>query len=118
MKKIMIILVTIFSMNLVGSCSTDQDDEVITPEAAIFDLILDNNTGEEIEIFFKGSNPDNGFERLGSIGPDKRFVISDLIVHQTYVLRASFMGDSAEGYFYEQTINQTSPTDITLVINQ
>lgn len=118
MNKLIKFSVLLFSVLMLWSCSTDNDDEEISAEAATFDLILENNTGEEIEIFFKGSDPNAGFDRLGIIIPDNNFVISDVSVRQTYVVRASFVGDQVEGYFYEETINQTSPTDLTLTINQ
>lgn len=100
------------------SCGTDMDDEDITPEAATFDLTLENNTGEEIEMFLKGRTSNEEFERFGVVYPDDNFTFSELSVRQTYVVRASFLGDNVEGFFYEQTINQTSPTDLTLVIDQ
>lgn len=118
MNQVIKFSVLIFSVVMLWSCSTDNDDEAISAEAATFDLILENNTGEEIEIFFKGSDPNEGFDRLGIINPDNNFVISDVSVRQTYVVRASFIGDNVDGFFYEQTINQTDPTDVTLVINQ
>lgn len=117
MNTIIKVFVLIFSVMMLWSCSSDYDDEIITAEAATFDLILENNTGEEVEIFFKGSAPNEGFDRLGIINDNNRFVISDLSVRQTYVVRASFIGNNVEGFFYEQTINQTDPTDVTLVIN-
>lgn len=118
MKAMVKLSVLLFSIFIFMSCSTDQDDEDITPEIVTFDLILENNTGEEIEIFFKGSNSDAGFDRLRIIDPDDNYTITDLSVRQTYVVRASFLGDNVNGFFYEQTINQTSPTDVTLVIEE
>lgn len=117
MKTIIKFSVLIFSVVLLWSCSTDNDDEAISGEAATFDLIHENNTGAEIEIFLKDSDPNAGFDRMGIVNPENNFVVSDLSVRQTYVVRASFLGNFAEGYFYEQTINQTSPIDLILVIN-
>lgn len=118
MKSKFLLLKVFFMLSVFLSCGTDNDDEGITPVAATFDLILENNSGEEVEIFLKGRTSNEEFERHGVVYPDDNFIISELSVRQTYVVRASFLGDNAEGYFYEQTIEQTSPTDVTLTIDQ
>ncbi len=118
MKTIIRFAVVIFSVAMLWSCGTDNDDQQTSGEAATFELFLENGTDEEIEIFFQGSETDAEFESRGIIDAGAHHIISNVSVRQTYVVRASFVGDGVEGYFYEQTINQTSPTDLILVINE
>lgn len=99
------------------SCSDDEDD-IEVANGALYKLTLINGTDSEIEVFFLGNEQNAEFESKGLLGSGEELVISNLVVRQTYVIGAADPGGSTQEYFYEQTLNRTSPTDISLTINR
>lgn len=118
MKKRWIFSVLILAMTMIA-CSKDNDDEIDTGgEAATFNLTLENNTGQKITVYLKDSQPNAGFEERGQLAMGEVMTINNLGVRQTYVVRASYSGGSAEDYFYEQSVLHQSPTNLTLSIEE
>lgn len=107
----------IFPLLLLTGCSKDLDDEELIVDAATFELTLLNNSGNSISVFLKDFQPNAGFVEKGTLAPGEELVIPDLYVRQTYIVRASQLGNSAEDYFYQQSVLRQSPTDLTLTIN-
>ncbi len=101
---------------LLTGCSKDNDDELENVDAATFELTLVNNTANTVTIFLKDSQPNAGFAQRGTIAPGAEMVLPDLYVRQAYVIRASQQGNSAEDFFYEQTVIRESPTALVLTI--
>lgn len=119
MKRIQFFLIMIFSAMIIGSCSDDTDDvEINLGNGALYELTLINGTDADVEVFFLGSGRDAEFERKGLLEAGQELVISNLVVRENYIVAAADPGSSLQNYFYEQTLNRTSPTDVTLTITR
>lgn len=117
MKKIMIILVLLMGATVFTGCHKDSDDELdFVPGNAYYDLILENDTDGEIEIYLQGLSSED-FERKGLLGPGEEMIIQ-LTVEFTYVVRATPAGASPADYFFQESVTRSSPTDMTLVIRE
>lgn len=118
MRRIYLIFGMIFTLITVQGCSKDYDDVGIEdPEAALFILTVENQTGEEVEIYLKGEEGNNQFQNKGIISPGENMEVPNLGVRQTYVVRGVAPGESVEDYFFEEMFLRTSPTDITVEIS-
>lgn len=119
MKKIQFFLVCIIFGAVSISCSEDVDDLDVDPaNGALYELTLINGTDSDVEIFFLGNEVGAEFERKGLLEAGQEMVISNLVVRETYVVRAADPGSTLQEFFYEQTLNRTSPTDVTLTITR
>ncbi|MCM4158548.1 hypothetical protein FHG64_13255 [Antarcticibacterium flavum] len=115
MKKKMLILVLLMGAILFTGCHKNSDDELdFIPGDANYDLTLENDTEEEIEIYLQGFTSED-FERKGLLAPGEEMVIQ-LTVEYTYVVRAVNVGESQENYFFQESITRLSPADLTLMI--
>lgn len=117
MKKIMMFMVLVLGVTMFTGCHKDADDEGdLVPGNAYYDLILENDTDEEIEIYLQGLTSED-FERRGLVGPGEEMIIQ-LTVEFTYVIRATAPGAPLDDYFFQESVTRTSPTDMTLVIRE
>lgn len=117
MSRIFLIIGLLFTLFLVQGCSTDNDDvENLNPEAALFVLTVENQTGEEVEVYLKGETADNLFQSKGLIPAGENMEVPNLSVRQTYVVRGVSPGEDVEDHFFEEMFLRTSPTDITVEI--
>lgn len=116
MKRILKLLPVLAVIFILFGCHTSNDDDPdFVPGDAHYDLILRNNTEENIEIFLQGLAGED-FDRRGLLGPDEEMIIQ-LAVESTYVVRAAAPGAALEDYFFQETITRLNPSDYLVVIN-
>lgn len=115
MKKIMMFMVLLLGAVMFTGCHKEADDEIdFVPGNAYYDLTLENDTDQEIEIYLQGLTGED-FERRGLLGQGEEMIIQ-LTVEFNYEVRATYVGASPEDYFFQESVTRSSPTDITLVI--
>lgn len=115
-KKFMMFLILFSAIGIFTGCSGD-DDSGEPVEAGVYNLTLQNNTDNEVIVFLKDAELTAGFEERGTIAAGGEIVLEELVVRQSYVVRASLTQDPSE-FFYEETVFQATPTDVTLQINE
>lgn len=118
MKRIQLFLILIFSGAVLWSCSDDGNDVDIDAGGALYELTLINGTDSEVQVFFLINEVDAEFESRGFLEAGKELVISNLVVGETYLVGAAYPGGTLQEFFYEQTLNRTSPTDVTLTVTR
>lgn len=115
MKKKMMFMMLVLCAAMFTGCHKDANDNVdFVPGNINYDLILENDTEEEIEIYLQGLASED-FERRGLLGPGEEMIIQ-LTVEFTYVVRATTPGAPLDDYFFQESVTRTSPTDVTLII--
>lgn len=117
MKRIHLILILVFSAAVLGGCSEDEEDIELT-NVALYELRLTNGTAADVEVFFLSNRPNEEFENKGILEPGQELVISNLVVRETYVVAAADPGGTQQEFFYEQTLNRSSPTNVSLTITR
>lgn len=106
----------IVGLLIIAGCSTD-NFIYPPPEAAYFNLFIENNTQNKISIYLQAShNNSQGFEHMGNLAVGEELEITELGVRQTYIVRAAVSDSPPQNYFYQQLILRDSPTDVFLTI--
>lgn len=115
MKRILKLSIVLAGILIFLGCHSNDNEPDVVPGDVHYDLILENNTEEEIEIYIKGLAGED-FDRRGLLGAGEEMEFQ-FVIELTYVIRATYPGDALEDYFYEESISRSSPIDMVLSIN-
>ncbi|MDT0676060.1 hypothetical protein [Autumnicola musiva] len=97
-KPIKIILLILLPLSIL-SCSNNDDN--IEEEKIYYDLMINNETSDDIDIFLNTVSDTRGFVNNGSIAAGGEMLINDLEANVTYEIRAVNSGEPVENFLIE-----------------
>ncbi|MDT0645246.1 hypothetical protein RM545_00975 [Zunongwangia sp. F260] len=112
-KYIVSLLATLF---LVCSFSCSDDDDA-TEDIMRYDLVVRNETEEEIIIYVNNTTDTRGFVNNGIINTGEEKVVHDLEAEAPYLLRAVNNGENLDDFFFELPFSYDNSEEHTVIIN-
>lgn len=115
MKKYATFLLVILLVACNFSCS--DDDDSVEDEATRYDLVIRNETDNEIIIYFNNTLDTRGFVNNGMIDAGEETIFYDLETEAPYLLRAVNNGEELKDFFYERPFSYDDLGEKTIIID-
>ncbi|MDT0642916.1 hypothetical protein RM553_08745 [Zunongwangia sp. F363] len=99
MKKMLKFTLLIMLPLLTLSCSDDDDN--LSDELIYYDLMISNDTENDIIIYLNATSDTRGFVNNGNIAAGENLLVTDLEADVLYEIRAVNAGGELEDFFIE-----------------
>ncbi|WP_373059017.1 hypothetical protein [Zunongwangia sp. H14] len=114
MKKVLkIAFIALLPLFMIG-CSNDDDN--MSEENQYYDLMITNETANEIEIYLNVTTDSRGFVNNGNIAAGENALITDLEANVPYIIRAANAGEELEDFFIEIPFENSNTEQQSIVI--
>ena len=105
-------LVALLALVPLAACSSDTDPA----SAVFFTLVVENESGINIDIFIDDTTDATGFVAQGTVLRGESLPIETLVVGVEYTLRVAMAGLDADAFFTEEAILGQDDSTLTLPI--